>query len=129
MKIWINGCFDVIHIGHIELLSYGSNLGIVRVGIDSDSRVKKMKGDSRPINNQFNRKKLLESIKFVDSVVIFENDDQLKEAILEWETDYLIVGSDYKNKNVIGSELVKKVFFFDRIDSHSTTQILEKWLK
>jgi D-beta-D-heptose 7-phosphate kinase/D-beta-D-heptose 1-phosphate adenosyltransferase len=129
MKIWINGCFDVLHIGHIELLSYAASLGTLRVGIDSDTRVKKMKGDYRPINNQLNRKKLLESIKFVDSVVIFENDNQLKEAIMVWEPKYLIVGSDYKNKNVIGSELVEKVLFFDRIDSYSTTNILEKWSK
>lgn len=129
MKIWINGCFDVLHIGHIELLSYAANLGVLRIGIDSDVRIKKMKGDSRPINNQSNRKKLLESIKFVDSVVIFEDDTQLKKAIIDWQTNYLIVGSDYKGKNVIGSELVEKVFFFDRIEPYSTTKILKKWSK
>jgi D-beta-D-heptose 7-phosphate kinase/D-beta-D-heptose 1-phosphate adenosyltransferase len=125
MRVWVNGTFDVLHIGHIELLKFASVYGKVRVGIDTDSRVKQFKGDSRPVNTWEDRKTLMESIRYVYDVVGFSTDDELRQQIIDWETDVMIVGSDYKDKNVIGSELVKEVIFFDRIEGYSTTNILK----
>jgi glycerol-3-phosphate cytidylyltransferase len=125
MRVWVNGTFDVLHIGHIELLKFASVYGKVRVGIDTDLRVKQFKGDSRPVNTWEDRKTMMESIRYVYDVVGFSTDDELRQQIKDWETDVMIVGSDYKDKNVIGSELVKEVIFFDRIEGYSTTNILK----
>ena len=126
-KVWINGCFDVLHRGHIELFKFAKENGdYLIVGIDSDSRVKQLKGDSRPINNQKDRKFFLESIRYVDEVTIFESENQLIEKIAILKPDLMIVGSDYRNKRVIGSEKANKLMFFDRVGDYSTTKILEK---
>ncbi len=126
-KVWINGCFDILHRGHIELFKFAKKAGDhLVVGIDSDSRVKQLKGESRPINNQEDRKFFLESIRYVDEVTIFGSEQQLIENIGRLQPDVMIVGSDYRNKRVIGSENAKKLIFFDRIGDYSTTNILEK---
>lgn len=125
MKIWVNGTFDVLHRGHIELFKFAQSKGVVRVGIDLDERVKQLKGDSRPVNTWEDRKFLLESIKYIDSVVGFGSDEELEKRIQEWNPEIMIVGSDYKNKLVIGSHLVNEVLFFDRIDNYSSTKIIE----
>ena len=126
-NIWINGCFDVLHRGHIELFKYAKELGgFVIVGIDSDTRVKQLKGDSRPINTHDDRKFFLESIKYIDKVTIFGSDDELRSVISLHRPDIMIVGSDYKDKNVIGSEYAKELIFFDRVGNYSTTNILER---
>ena len=125
--IWVNGCFDVLHRGHIELLQYAKSLGdILLVGIDADWRVAKAKGDNRPYNNQEDRKFMLESIGCVDRVVIFETDSELKGLIYTLAPDIMVVGSEYRNKIVVGSEYSKQVVFFDRVGDYSTTKILEE---
>jgi rfaE bifunctional protein nucleotidyltransferase chain/domain len=129
MQVWVNGTFDILHIGHLELFSFASNFGKLRVGIDSDSRVRKLKGHNRPINNQENRKKFLESIKFIDSVVVFDDDNQLINNIKDWNTEIFVIGSDYIDKEIIGSEFCKQVIFFDRLLEFSTTKIIEKCSK
>ena len=98
----------------------------IRVGIDSDERVKQLKGQSRPINNQRDRKYFLESIKFIDEVVVFNDELELINSIKKYSPDIMIVGSDYTNKRVIGSEHAKKLVFFDKIKGYSSTGILEK---
>lgn len=123
-KVWVNGTFDVLHRGHIELLKYGSKFGTIRVGIDYDERVKSLKGETRPINQWEDRKFFMESILFVDSVVGFGTDEELENKIKEWNPDYIIVGSDYRNKTVIGSQYCKQVLFFDKIDGYSSTKII-----
>ena len=125
VKVWVNGTFDVLHIGHIKLLEFASQFGEVRVGLDTDERVKKFKGEFRPINNISDRIEFMNSIKYVNSSVSFSTDKELCDRIKEWNSDIIIVGSDYKNKNVIGSHLVKEVIFFDKIDGHSSTKIIE----
>lgn len=125
MKIWVNGTFDVLHRGHIELLRYCSGWGEVRVGIDHDSRIKELKGESRPINRFEDRKYLLESIKYVNSVVGFGSDEELEERIKEWGSKTMVIGSDYKDKKIIGSHLFEKVIYFDRIENYSSTKIIE----
>ena len=129
MKVFVNGCFDVLHRGHLELFKFAKDLGgNVIVGIDTDSRVKELKGNSRPINTQDDRKFVLESIKYIDKVVLFGSENMLKDHICFFQPEIMIVGSDYKNKKVIGSEFAKELIFFERIGDYSTTNILErKW--
>ncbi|NBS94398.1 MAG: hypothetical protein EBT27_11890, partial [Betaproteobacteria bacterium] len=104
-KVFVNGCFDGgLHRGHIELLNYAKSQGdILYVAIDSDARVKQLKGPTRPIHNQEDRKFLLENLKAVDRVLLFNTDEELTDLVKIIEPDIMIVGSDYKNKRVIGS--------------------------
>jgi cytidyltransferase-like protein len=125
IKVWVNGTFDVLHRGHIELIKFASKFGTLRVGIDFDSRVKSFKGESRPVNSWVDRKFMMESITYVNSVVGFGSDEELEDQIKQWNPKYLIVGSDYRDKKVIGSHLVEQVLFFDKIDGFSSTKILE----
>lgn len=125
-KIFANGTFDVLHFGHIELLNYAKSLGdVLYVGIDSDERVRQLKGLTRPIHNQKDRKFLLENLKAVDRVLIFNTEEELTELVKIIKPDIMIVGSDYKNKRVIGSEYAKQLLFFDRIDEYSSTKIIQ----
>jgi len=126
-KVFVNGCFDGgLHRGHIELLNYAKSQGdILYVAIDSDARVKQLKGPTRPIHNQEDRKFLLENLKAVDRVLLFNTDEELTDLVKIIEPDIMIVGSDYKNKRVIGSEHAKELKFFDRIDEYSTTKIIQ----
>ena len=125
VKVWVNGTFDVLHIGHIKLLEFASKFGEVRVGIDTDERIKQLKGESRPINNIKDRIDFMNSIKYVHSSVDFSTEEELCDRIKEWNADIIIVGNDYKGKKVIGSHLVKEVIFFDKIDGYSSTKIIE----
>jgi D-beta-D-heptose 7-phosphate kinase/D-beta-D-heptose 1-phosphate adenosyltransferase len=125
LRVWVNGTFDVLHRGHIELTKFASKFGSLRVGIDYDERVKSLKGETRPVNLWTDRKFMMESITYVHSVVGFGSDDELEDQIKEWNPKYMIVGSDYRDKKVIGSHLVEQVLFFDKIDGFSTTKILE----
>lgn len=125
-KVWVNGCFDVLHRGHIELLKFAKSQGtFLIVGIDTDERVKKMKGIFRPFNNQEDRLFFLESIKYVDHVEFFDTEGALEKKIFYFQPDVMVVGSDYKGKKVIGSQHAKELIFFDRIHGYSTTKILE----
>jgi rfaE bifunctional protein nucleotidyltransferase chain/domain len=125
--IWTNGCFDVLHIGHVELFKYAKSLGdYLVVGIDSDARVKAAKGDSRPFNTMSDRIAVLESIRYIDKVVWFEDEQGLDTQVLTSGAKIMVVGSDYKDKKVIGSRHVNEVKFFDRIGNHSTSRILDK---
>lgn len=125
-KIFVNGTFDIIHPGHLALLTYASSLGTeLLIAIDSDRRVKEKKGSERPINNEDIRAKILFHIKGVDRVLIFDTDQDLRDAIKEYEPDIMIVGSDYKNKEVIGSEYAKELIFFERDKRYSSTKIIK----
>ena len=124
--IWANGCFDILHIGHIELFKYAKSLGDrLVIGIDSDDKVKKDKGESRPFNRVEDRKFVLESIRYVDEVLIFNSAEQLENLIKEVFPDIMVVGSDWKGKKIVGSEHSKEVVFFDRVEGYSTTNILK----
>tara|TARA_R100000353_G_C6493024_1_gene192201 strand:- start:62 stop:466 length:405 start_codon:yes stop_codon:yes gene_type:complete len=124
--IWTNGCFDILHRGHVELFKFCKSQGdYLVVGIDTDSRVKESKGPSRPFNSQEDRKFFLEAIKYIDKVVLFSTDNELGQRLVENNVDTMIVGSDWEGKIVVGQEKVNKVLFFDRIGTYSTTNILE----
>jgi len=124
MKVWVNGSFDVVHIGHIRLLEYASTLGSVKVGIDTNERIQKLKGKDRPFNTLIDRIEFLRSIKYVNNVEVFNTDEQLTNIIKQYQPDYMIIGSDYKGKSIIGSEYIGKIIYFDRIKNKSTTEIL-----
>ena len=126
MRIFVNGTFDILHRGHLELLNYAKSLGdFLLVGIDSDDRVREKKGPTRPIHNQEERKFFLENLKAVDSVDIFSNDDELKNMIRSFKPDIMVVGSDWKGKSVIGSYYAAKLIFFDRIGDYATTKTIQ----
>ena len=124
--VWTNGCFDILHRGHIELFKYAKSLGdVLYVGIDSDSKVKKDKGNKRPYNNEVDRIELLKSIKYIDKIFLFENSKQLDNIIKSIKPNVMVIGSDWKNKIIVGESHSKKVVFFDRIPNYSTTNILK----
>jgi D-beta-D-heptose 7-phosphate kinase/D-beta-D-heptose 1-phosphate adenosyltransferase len=124
MRIWVNGCFDVLHIGHISLLEYAKTLGHVLVGVDSDERVKQLKGSDRPINSVDDRIKMLKSLKFVDDVCIFDTDIELNDILYLYQPDVIVIGDEYESKNIIGSEHAKRIDFFEKKNDISTTKIL-----
>lgn len=124
MRIWVNGAFDILHIGHIKLLKYAAAMGYLRVGIDTDDRIKELKGPTRPFNCFKDRKEMLESLRFVDEVVGFGSEQELIDQIKLYQPDIMIVGSDYRDKRVIGAEHSKSVRYFERIAEISTTTIL-----
>ena len=123
-KVWVNGTFDILHIGHIKLLEYASTFGIVRVGLDSDERIKEKKGFDRPYNCLEDRIKFMDSIKFVNDVVFFNSDDELIKHIKEYGPDLMVIGDDYNYRSIIGIEYIPKVMFFQKIKNKSTSKIL-----
>jgi D-beta-D-heptose 7-phosphate kinase/D-beta-D-heptose 1-phosphate adenosyltransferase len=124
MKVWVNGTFDVMHIGHIRLLEYANSFGMVKVGLDTDERVSIKKGKDRPFNNLKDRMDFIQSIRYVESVTFFGSDEELEQRIKEYEPDIIVIGKEYQYKRIIGQEYVEKIMFFDRIDNKSTTKIL-----
>jgi rfaE bifunctional protein nucleotidyltransferase chain/domain len=125
MTVWVNGTFDVLHVGHLKLLEFASSYGDLIIGIDSDKRVKELKGESRPFNTTEDRKYFLESLKFVNRVEIFDSKEELINLIKKTQPDFMIVGDDYKNLPVYGSEFAKNLIFFEKITEYSTTKILK----
>lgn len=124
-RIFVNGTFDIVHRGHLELLEYAYNLGTVLVAIDTDRRVKELKGTSRPINNQNDRAYLLRSLKFTSGVVTFDTDQELIDTIKSYQPDIMIKGSDYRNKPIIGSEYCREIKFYDVVNGYSTTKTIQ----
>jgi D-beta-D-heptose 7-phosphate kinase/D-beta-D-heptose 1-phosphate adenosyltransferase len=123
-KVWVNGTFDVLHAGHLKLLEFASSFGVLRVGIDSDKRVKELKGQDRPFNIADDRKYFLESLIYVKDVVIFDSREELIELVKEYKPEYMVIGDDYKDQIVYGSEHAKQLVFFDKLSKYSTTKIL-----
>jgi D-beta-D-heptose 7-phosphate kinase/D-beta-D-heptose 1-phosphate adenosyltransferase len=124
MIVFVNGTFDVIHLGHLALLNYAKSLGdYLIVAIDTDRRVKELKGPSRPINNQYERKVMLENLKSVDEVKFFDTDNDLI-SIIE-KCDLMVKGSDYKGKAIVGEDVCLKIVFFERINGYSTTEKIQ----
>jgi D-beta-D-heptose 7-phosphate kinase/D-beta-D-heptose 1-phosphate adenosyltransferase len=123
--IFTNGCFDILHRAHFELLKYCKTLGgKVVVGLNSDDSIKRLKGDSRPYNTAEDRKFMLESCKYVDQVIVFEEDTPL-ELIRHLKPSFIVKGSQYEGMCVVGSE-ISEVKFFNHLDGYSSTDTLEK---
>lgn len=129
--VFTNGCFDIVHQGHIEYLSKAAGLGnILIIGLNSDSSVRKLKGSSRPIQDEISRSKILASLLFVSYVVIFEEETPYN-LIKSVQPDILVKGGDYKTlEEIVGYDIVKKkkgqVLTIPFLEGHSTTSILKK---
>lgn len=128
--VFTNGCFDILHAGHVSYLEKAANLGSnLIIGLNSDSSVTKLKGKGRPINNFENRKKVLEGLSFVDKVICFDEPTPEK-LIKEIKPDVLVKGADYTKDEVAGAEFVEsyggKVYLIEFEENLSTTKILEK---
>lgn len=125
-KVFVNGTFDLLHVGHLQLLNFAKSYGdYLIVAIDTDDRVKEKKGPTRPIHNQDERSFFLRMLKPVDQVELFSSDQELEELIKGFNPDIMIVGSDWKDKPVIGSQYAKKLMFFDRIGDYATTKTIQ----
>lgn len=124
-KVWMNGCFDVLHHAHFKMIEFASTFGeLVVIGIDSDKRVKELKGEDRPFHSEEERKYNLERINGVSKVIIFDSEIMLEEAIRRFEPDVFVIGSDYKDKKIVGEQYSKSMVFFNRMEDFSTTKIL-----
>jgi D-beta-D-heptose 7-phosphate kinase/D-beta-D-heptose 1-phosphate adenosyltransferase len=119
--VFVNGTFDILHLGHLALLSYAKSLGDeLVIAIDSDVRVKQLKGNDRPINTQNERGSLLAALKDVDRVYVFDTDEELIDLMSK--CDIIVKGSDYEGKKIVGQEVCRELIFFKRIDGFSTTE-------
>jgi rfaE bifunctional protein nucleotidyltransferase chain/domain len=126
-RIVVNGTFDILHRGHIELLNYAKSLGdYLLVLIDSDERVKSLKGNTRPINSINDRKFMLNNLKAVDYVMSFNSDKHLEEMLEIYHADIMVKGSDYRDKPIVGARFCKEIIFVDIVDGYSTTNIIQR---
>jgi D-beta-D-heptose 7-phosphate kinase/D-beta-D-heptose 1-phosphate adenosyltransferase len=125
--IFVNGCFDILHPGHIELFKIAKSLGdCLIVATDTDEKIKIDKGNSRPINVLPHRKLMLESLKYIDVVLTFNTDLELERLIELYKPDILVKGGDWRNGKIVGKQFAKEVRFFDRYGEYSTTKFLEQ---
>ena len=120
-----NGCFDILHPGHIELLKYCKSLGTVVVGLNSDESVRRLKGPTRPFFSAEDRKAMLEGCRYVDRVEVFDEDTPY-ELIKQVGPDIIVKGGDYKKEDVVGNDLCE-VKIFTYIEGFSTTSALERY--
>ncbi len=128
--VFTNGCFDIIHAGHVDYLEKAKQLGdILIVGLNSDDSVRRLKGEDRPVNIQEHRKRVLEALKPVDMVVIFEEDTP-ERLIKEIKPDVLVKGGDWSIENIVGADFVMsyggQVKTIDFVYDISTTKIIQK---
>ena len=128
--VFTNGCFDIIHPGHIHILDEAKSYGdVLIVGLNSNSSVKNLKGESRPINSESDRIKILCSIKHVDHVIIFDEDTPI-ELIELIKPNFLVKGGDYNKSEIVGADLVEKnggsVIIIDLLGGYSTSSIIDR---
>lgn len=128
--VFTNGCFDILHPGHIDYLSKAADLGQkLIVGLNTDASVARLKGPARPINNQQVRAIMLASLFFIDAVVLFDEDTPY-ELIKMVQPDFLVKGSDYKPEDIVGFDVVQKkngqVVTIDFLEGYSTTGLISK---
>lgn len=128
MKIIVNGTFDILHLGHLRLLEHARSFpnSFVYVLIDSDRRIKELKGKDRPVHSEYERSSMLSALRAVDRVDIFDSDDELRTYIKNYEPDIMVKGSDYINRPIIGSEYCKKIIFYGRLEKYSTTNTIQR---
>lgn len=123
--VFTNGCFDILHRGHVEYLQKARELGdLLILGLNSDLSVKKLKGENRPINNEEDRAIVLSALECVDFVIIFDEDTPF-ELIKIINPDILVKGGDYKIENVVGREFAKETILIDFVDGYSTTKTIK----
>lgn len=123
--VFTNGCFDILHRGHVEYLQKAKELGdLLVIGLNGDSSVKRLKGENRPINNEKDRAIILSALECVDYIIIFYEDTPF-ELIKKLRPDILVKGGDYKIENVIGREYAKETILIDFVEGYSTTKIIK----
>jgi len=122
--VFTNGCFDVLHRGHIELLKFCRGLGEkVVVGLNSDASIRKLKGAARPINKEEDRAFILEAMVYVDEVILF--DEETPQTLIEKVVpDIIVKGGDYNSDTVVGKDLAE-IMIFEYLDGYSTTKTLQ----
>ena len=128
--VFSNGCFDVLHRGHVEYLAKAADFGDeMLIGLNTDASVKRLKGPSRPINDEYARAIVLAGLEFVSAVVLFDEDTPYN-LIKAVQPDVLVKGSDYKPENIVGYDIVTakggRVETIDFVDGYSTTRTIEK---
>jgi D-beta-D-heptose 7-phosphate kinase/D-beta-D-heptose 1-phosphate adenosyltransferase len=125
--VMVNGTFDVLHPGHVSLLNTARSYGDwLVVAIDTDRRVKELKGQQRPINNQTDRKIMLSNLKAVDFVVFFDSTEELINLMELYKPDVYVKGSDWKHdKGSTAEQYCKRVIYYDRVGDYSTTKTIQ----
>ena len=128
--VFTNGCFDLLHLGHIDYLSKAKDQGnILIIGVNTDDSVSRIKGKSRPITDEKSRSTILASLGFIDAVVLFDEDTPY-ELIKLVQPDVLVKGSDYKAEDIVGYDIVKakggEIVTIDFLEGYSTTSIENK---
>jgi D-beta-D-heptose 7-phosphate kinase/D-beta-D-heptose 1-phosphate adenosyltransferase len=126
-RIFVNGVFDLLHWGHLTLLQQARAMGDhLHVAIDTDRRVRELKGADRPIRGQVERQALLEQLRCVDQVSVFDTEQDLRDVIQEYAPDIMVKGSDYHHRPIIGSEHCGSIRFVNIIDGYSTTATIAR---
>ncbi|MBT8232650.1 MAG: D-glycero-beta-D-manno-heptose 1-phosphate adenylyltransferase [Bacteroidia bacterium] len=128
--VFTNGCFDLLHPGHVDYLAKAKAFGdVLMVGLNSDASVQTLKGEQRPINKVMDRLKMLAALEAVDFVIIFEEDTPLK-LIQKIKPDYLVKGGDYSMDNIVGSDFINenggKVEIIPFLNGYSSSDLIEK---
>jgi len=128
--VFTNGCFDILHLGHIDYLAKAADMGdILIIGLNSDVSIKQIKGDKRPINNETSRAMILASLKFATAVILFDEDTPYN-LIKSIKPDILVKGSDYKPEEIVGYDIVKEnggeIITLDFLEGYSTSSIIER---
>ena len=127
IKVMVNGTFDILHRGHLEMLKFArSKGGYLLVAIDTDRRVKELKGVDRPINNQDDRMFHLMCLAFVNEVQFFDSKEELIEIMKSYKPDVYVKGSDWKSGTGTAHEYSKEVIYYDRVGDYSTTNIIQR---
>lgn len=127
--IFTNGCFDILHIGHVKYLEKAKTFGdILILGLNSDESIKKLKGEKRPINTQDDRANILAAIRVIDFIVVFDEETPL-DLIKQIKPDVLVKGADYKHKKVAGQDFAKELKLVKLVEGKSTTKIIERMKK
>jgi rfaE bifunctional protein nucleotidyltransferase chain/domain len=128
--VFTNGCFDIIHAGHIDYLSKARDLGnILLIGLNTDDSVRRLKGENRPVNDENARAIILAALQFVDAVVLFDEDTPYN-LIKTVQPDILVKGSDYKPEDIVGADIVLakggEIKTIDFLDGYSTSRIIDR---
>ncbi|MEY4954691.1 MAG: D-glycero-beta-D-manno-heptose-7-phosphate kinase [Bacteroidota bacterium] len=128
--VFTNGCFDILHLGHVDYLEKARQTGTkMIVGVNADSSVRQLKGPSRPVNNEYARARILAALEFVDLVIIFDEETPLN-LINELLPDILVKGDDYSIETIVGAKQViahgGKVTTIPLVPTYSTTNIIQK---
>jgi len=128
--VFTNGCFDILHLGHIDYLEKAKKLGVrLVIGLNTDASVKRLKGPERPLNNEYARARMLAALASTDAVILFDEPTPL-ELITDIKPDVLVKGSDYSIDKIVGADFVLEnggsVKTLDFVEGYSTTGMIEK---